>query len=194
MALGPEAHRFPTPFGNISWAVGAAYVTGVDAAILVLSLAIMAALYVFLTRSWYGRALRAMSQDLDAARQMGVPVDRLRQIAFGLGAALAAVAGVMIATYHGTVYPQMGVAFGLKGFTAVLLGGLASIPGAVLGGLLLGVLEALTVGYIGEGFRDMVAYSLLHHRGQLPHQGRAGRPACAVCRESGGRRPGPCAG
>lgn len=154
----------------------------------------MAALYVFLTRSWYGRALRAMSQDLDAARQMGVPVDRLRQIAFRLGAALAAVAGVMIATYHGTVYPQMGVAFGLKGFTAALHGGLASIPGAVLGGLLLGVLEALTVGYIGEGFRDMVAYSLLHHRGQLPHQGRAGRPACAVCRKSGGRHPGPCAG
>lgn len=157
----PEAHRFPTPFGSVSWGIGAAYVTGVDAAILILSLVIMAALYLFLTRSWYGRALRAMSQDLDAARQMGVPVDRLRQIAFGLGAALAAVAGVMIATYHGTVHPQMGVSFGLKGFTAALLGGLASIPGAVLGGLLLGVLEALTVGYVGEGFRDMVAFSLL---------------------------------
>ena len=157
----PEAHRFPTPLGGLSWAVGAAYVTGVDAAILALSLAIMAALYLFLTRSWHGRALRAMSQDLDAARQMGVPVDRLRQVAFGMGAALAAVAGVMIATYHGTVYPQMGVSFGLKGFTAALLGGLASIPGAVLGGLLLGVLEALTVGYVGEGFRDTVAFGLL---------------------------------
>jgi branched-chain amino acid transport system permease protein len=157
----PEAHRFPVPFVDVAWQVGAAYVTGVDLAILILSLAIMVGLWLFLTRSWSGRALRAMAQDLDAARQMGVPVDRLRLMAFGLGAALAAVAGVMIATYHGTVYPAMGVAFGLKGFTAALLGGLASVPGAVLGGLLLGVLEALAVGYIGEGYRDMVAFGLL---------------------------------
>lgn len=157
----PEAHRFPSPFASHSWVVGAAYVTGVDIVILVLSLAIMAGLWLFLTRTWTGRALRAMSQDVDATRQMGVSTDRLRQFAFGLGAALAAVAGVMVAMYYQNVYPQMGVPFGLKGFTAALLGGLASIPGAVVGGLLLGILEALAVGYVGEGFRDMVAFSLL---------------------------------
>jgi branched-chain amino acid transport system permease protein len=157
----PEAHRFPTPFAGLTWVIGDAYVTGIDGLIMALSLVIMALLWLFLTRTWSGRALRAMSQDLDAARQMGVPVDRLRQMAFGLGAALAAVAGVMIASYHGTLSPQMGVSFGLKGFTAALLGGLSSIPGAVVGGLLLGVLEALAVGYIGEGFRDMVAFGLL---------------------------------
>ena len=157
----PEAHRFPSPFSEYSWVVGAAYITGVDIAILVLSLVIMVGLWLFLTRTWSGRALRAMSQDLDAARQMGVPTDRLRQLAFGLGAALAAIAGVMVAMYYQNLYPQMGVPFGLKGFTAALLGGLASIPGAVVGGLLLGVLEALAVGYVGEGFRDMVAFGLL---------------------------------
>jgi branched-chain amino acid transport system permease protein len=157
----PEAHRFPLPFVDVAWQIGAAYLTGVDLAILILSLLIMAGLWLFLTRSWSGRALRAMAQDLDAARQMGVPVDRLRLMAFGLGAAWAAAAGVMIAIYQGTVYPAMGVAYGLKGFTAALLGGLSSIPGAVVGGLLLGVLEALAVGYIGEGYRDMVAFSLL---------------------------------
>jgi branched-chain amino acid transport system permease protein len=157
----PEAHRFPSPLSNYSWPIGAAYVTGMDAAILAISLTAMAALYLFLTRTWAGRALRAMSQDMDAVRQMGVRTDRLRLLSFGLGAALAAVAGVMVAMYYQTVYPQMGVPFGLKGFTAALLGGLASIPGAVAGGLLLGVLEALAVGYVGEGFRDMVAFGIL---------------------------------
>jgi branched-chain amino acid transport system permease protein len=157
----PEPHRFASPLAEWSWVVGDAYVTATDAAILGLSLVAMFALWLFLTRTWTGRALRALSQDGDAARQMGVSTDRLRLLAFGLGAALAAIAGVMIAMYHQTVDPQMGVPFGLKGFTAALLGGLASIPGAVVGGLLLGVLEALAVGYVGEGFRDMVAFSLL---------------------------------
>jgi branched-chain amino acid transport system permease protein len=157
----PDAQSFPSPFASISWTIGAAYVTGVDVAILALSLVTMVALWLFLTRTWSGRALRAMSQDLDAAKQMGVPTDRLRQLAFGLGAALAAIAGVMIAMYDQSISPQMGVPFGLKGFTAALLGGLSSIPGAVVGGLLLGVLESLAVGYVGEGYRDMVAFGLL---------------------------------
>lgn len=157
----PEAHPFPSPLSGYSLTIGAAYVTGMDGAILAISLTTMVSLYLFLTRTWAGRALRAMSQDMDSARQMGVRTDRLRLLAFGLGAALAAVAGILVAMYYQTVYPQMGVPFGLKGFTAALLGGLASIPGAVAGGLLLGVLEALAVGYVGEGFRDMIAFGLL---------------------------------
>lgn len=157
----PEAQPFPSPLSQYSMVIGAAYVTGMDAAILVISLSSMAALYLFLTRTWSGRALRAMSQDMDAVRQMGVRTDRLRLLAFGLGAALAAVAGVMVAMYYQIVYPQMGVPFGLKGFAAALLGGLSSIPGAVVGGLLLGIFEALAVGYVGEGFRDMVAFGVL---------------------------------
>lgn len=170
----PEAHRFPSPFADTTWVIGAAYVTGVDLMILASSLAIMIGLWLFLTRSWTGRALRAMSQDPDACRQMGVSTDQLRQLAFGLGAALAAIAGVMVAMYYQNVYPQMGVPFGLKGFTAALLGGLASIPGAVVGGLLLGVLEALAVGYVGEGFRDMVAFGLLFAILMLRPQGLLG--------------------
>ncbi|WP_138468806.1 ABC transporter permease [Poseidonocella sp. HB161398] len=157
----PEAHPFPSPLSQYSLRIGAAYVTGMDAAILAVSLAAMGGLWLFLTRSWHGRALRAMSQDMDAVRQMGVRTERLRLLAFGLGAALAAVAGIMVAMYYQTVYPQMGIPFGLKGFAAALLGGLSSIPGAVVGGLLLGMFEALAVGYVGEGFRDMVAFGIL---------------------------------
>lgn len=157
----PEAHAFPSPLAAYAWVLGAAFVTGVDIAILAISLLVMLGLWLFLTRTWTGRALRAMSQDLDAARQLGIPVARLRQLAFGLGAALAAIAGVMVAMYYQSIFPQMGVPFGLKGFVAALLGGLASIPGAVVGGLTLGALEALAVGYVGESFRDMVAFTVL---------------------------------
>ena len=161
MIWTPEAHRFPSPLRQLQLGRRRGLRHRGRHRHPGLSLVIMVSLWLFLTRTWSGRALRAMSQDLDAARQMGVPTDRLRQLAFGLGAALAAVAGVMVAMYYQNLYPQMGMPFGLKGFTAALLGGLASIPGAVVGGLLLGVLEALAVGYVGEGFRDMVAFGLL---------------------------------
>ena len=127
----------------------------------VTSLGTVLALWLFLTRTWTGKALRAMSQDLDAARQMGVDVDALRRIAFGLGAGLAALAGVLVAMYFESIFPQLGIPFGLKGFVAALLGGLASVPGAIVGGFVLGGLEALAVGYVGEGARDMIAFSVL---------------------------------
>jgi branched-chain amino acid transport system permease protein len=171
----PEPQPFPSPLAAHSWVVGAAYVTGVDVAILVLSWLAMGALWLFLSRTWSGRALRAMSQDFDAAKQMGVQVDRLRQLAFALAGGLAALAGLMAAMYYQNIYPQMGIPFGLKGFIAALLGGLTSIPGALLGGVLLGILESVAVGYAGEGFRDMIAYSalllilLLRPQGLLGH-------------------------
>ena len=161
LVWGPEIHRFPSPLSAYSWTVGVAFISGVDVAIFSLSITSVLLLWLFLGKTWAGRALRAMSQDIDAARQMGVNVDLLRQVAFGLGAALAALAGVMVAMYYQNVFPQMGIPFGMKGFVAALLGGLASIPGAIVGGLSLGVLEALAVGYVGEGYRDMVAFSVL---------------------------------
>ena len=157
----PEIQPFPSPLADYVWIVGAAFITGVDIAILVISLSTVLGLWLFLTRTWTGRALRAMSQDLDAARQMGVDVDALRRIAFGLGAALAALAGVLVAMYFQSIFPQMGIPFGLKGFVAALLGGLASVPGAIVGGFVLGGLESLAVGYVGEGARDMIAFSVL---------------------------------
>ena len=157
----PEIQPFPSPLSEYVWLIGAAFVTGIDVAILAVSLITVLVLWLFLTRTWTGRALRAMSQDLDAARQMGIDVDYHRQIAFGIGAALAALAGVLVAMYFQNIFPQMGIPFGLKGFAAALLGGLASVPGAIVGGFVLGILESLAVGYVGEGARDMIAFSAL---------------------------------
>ncbi|XWN30530.1 MAG: ABC transporter permease [Devosia sp.] len=157
----PEIQPFPSPLSQFVWLVGAAFITGVDIAILAVSLLTVLVLWLFLTRTWSGKAMRAMSQDLDAARQMGIDVDWHRQLAFGIGAALAALAGVLVAMYFQNIFPQMGIPFGLKGFAAALLGGLASVPGAIVGGFALGILESLAVGYVGEGARDMIAFSAL---------------------------------
>ncbi|WP_420227210.1 ABC transporter permease [Pigmentiphaga litoralis] len=119
------------------------------------------ALTLFLSRSWMGRTLRATAQDRDAAAQLGVRTGDVKRLAFGLAGALGALSGVLVALYFKSVFPQMGLPFGLKGFAAALLGGLSSIPGAVLGGLLLGIVETLASAYIGEGFRDLVAFSLV---------------------------------
>ena len=156
-----EIQSFPSPLSQFVIYVGDAYLTGIDITIMVVSVAVMGGLVVFLSRTWMGKALRATAQDPDAAAQMGINVTLMRQFAFGLAGMLGAIAGVLIGMYYQSVFPQMGLPYGFKGFAAALLGGLSSVPGAIVGGLLLGILESLASGYVGEGYRDMIAYSIL---------------------------------
>lgn len=158
---GHEYQPFPSPLQSYVFFVGGAFVTGVDILTFALAIVIAGGLWLFLHRTWAGRALRAAAQDPEAAAQMGIDVDGMRRLAFMLAGALGGVAGLLVAMYYQSVFPSMGIPFGLKGFAAALLGGLASLPGAVVGGLLLGVMESLASGYIGEGSRDLVAYSIL---------------------------------
>jgi len=158
---GHEYQPFPSPLQAYVFFVGGAFVTGVDILTFVLAVIIAAALWFYLNRTWQGRALRAAAQDPEAASQMGIDVAAMRRLAFTIAGALGGIAGILVAMYYQNVFPQMGVPFGLKGFAAALLGGLASLPGAVVGGLLLGVFESLASGYLGEGYRDMVAYMVL---------------------------------
>lgn len=158
---GHEYQPFPSPLQAYVFFVGGAFVTGVDILTFVLAVLIAAALWVYLNRTWQGRALRAAAQDPEAAAQMGIDVAAMRRLAFAIAGALGGIAGILVAMYYQNVFPQMGVPFGLKGFAAALLGGLASLPGAVVGGLLLGVFESLASGYLGEGYRDMAAYMVL---------------------------------
>lgn len=156
-----EIQSFPSPLSKYVYFIGDAYLTGVDILIMIVSVLVMGGLVLFLSRTWMGKAMRATAQDPEAASQMGIDVGQMRQYSFGLAGALGAIAGVLIGMYYLSVFPQMGLPYGFKGFAAALLGGLSSIPGAIVGGLLLGIMESLASGYVGEGYRDLIAYSVL---------------------------------
>ncbi|HTN51592.1 MAG TPA: branched-chain amino acid ABC transporter permease [Anaeromyxobacter sp.] len=121
--------------------------------------AITAALYWFLLRTDTGQAIRATAQDREAAQLMGINVRRMSVVAFGLGSALAGTAGALISpTYY--IFPQVGGAFTLKAFVIVVLGGMGSIVGATLGGVIIGVTESLAAVYVASGLKELVVFAL----------------------------------
>ncbi len=129
--------------------------------IFVITFITMMALTLFISRSRMGRACRACAEDLGMTGLLGINTNRVISLTFVIGAGLAAVAGVLLGLYYGVINPYIGFIAGLKAFTAAVLGGIGSIPGAVLGGLILGVTEAFTAGYFSSEYKDVIAFSLL---------------------------------
>ena len=127
-----------------------ARITNVQVAIIALSLAMMGGLLLLVYRTKLGIAMRAVAQNPQVAGLMGIDINRVISFTFTIGAALAAVAGVMDASYYGIAHYQMGFLLGLKAFSAAVLGGIGNIAGAMLGGMLMGIIEALGAGYVGE--------------------------------------------
>ncbi|SIS93740.1 high-affinity branched-chain amino acid ABC transporter permease LivH [Neptunomonas antarctica] len=121
----------------------------------------MLVLTLFISRSRMGRACRACSEDIGMTNLLGVDTNRVIAMTFIIGAALAAIAGLLLSLYYGVVNPFIGFIAGLKAFTAAVLGGIGSIPGAMLGGLILGVTEALTAAYFPSEYKDVVSFGLL---------------------------------
>lgn len=162
-----------------------AQLTSLQAAIFLLACLIMAGLLWFIKTSRMGRAMRATEQNPDVAGLMGVNINTVITFTFVLGSAIGAVAGLMIVLYYGLGHYFMGFMLGLKAFTAAVLGGIGNVGGAVLGGLLLGVIESLASGYIGDltggvlgsNYRDIFAFLVLilvlvlRPAGLLGHQG-----------------------
>jgi branched-chain amino acid transport system permease protein len=146
-----------------------ATVTNVQILIVTVAGVTMAGLLLLVQRTRLGRAMRATAQNREVAGLMGVDVNRVIAATFAVGSALAAVAGLLIAAYYGIAHYNMGFMLGLKAFSAAVLGGIGNIPGALLGGLLLGVIESLGAGYIGDltgGFlgshyQDIFAFFIL---------------------------------
>jgi branched-chain amino acid transport system permease protein len=138
--------------GGVSIAQSLLYAFGI-------TIVVSAGLYAFLLKTEAGRAIRATAQDRTAAMLMGVDVDRISMLAFGIGAALAGIAGSLIApTYY--IFPQVGHAFTLKSFVIVVMGGMGSIVGAMLGGVLIGLTESLAALYLASGLKECVVFVL----------------------------------
>ncbi|MDR3362125.1 MAG: branched-chain amino acid ABC transporter permease [Desulfovibrio sp.] len=125
------------------------------------AIALMLALYWFIHRTRIGSAIRAVAIDQGAAKLMGINVNSVISLVFLIGPGLGAAAGVMVGLYYGEIRYDMGFSFGLKAFTAAILGGIGNIPGAMLGGLLLGVIEALGAAYISIAWKDAIAFAVL---------------------------------
>jgi branched-chain amino acid transport system permease protein len=129
--------------------------------VLAVSIVLMVGLTLFIQRTKTGKAMRAVAFHRDAASLMGIPVDRIITVTFAIGSALAAAAGVLVGLTNPKIDPLMGIMPGIKAFVAAVLGGIGSIPGAMIGGLLMGVSEYMVVGYVSSTYRDAIAFVIL---------------------------------
>jgi branched-chain amino acid transport system permease protein len=141
---------FPQIIESKLYYIGGAAISNVQIAIIVTSIAMMAGLIALVYRTRMGIAMRATSQNPQVAGLMGVDINKVISFTFVIGAALGAMAGVMVGSYYGIAHYQMGFLLGLKAFSAAVLGGIGNIAGAVLGGILMGLIEALGAGYVGD--------------------------------------------
>lgn len=132
-----------------------------QAIVLGVSFLLMAALYLFVYRTRIGTAMRAVSLDHEVSRLMGIDVDRIIATVFLIGPGLGGLAGLIVALYYGSFDFTLGWVFGLKAFISAILGGIGNIPGAMLGGMILGIIETLGAGYVSPQWKDVIAYVIL---------------------------------
>jgi branched-chain amino acid transport system permease protein len=162
LVFGTDPRFFPqvARVQNISLG-GGVTVTNIQLIILGVALTLMLALRWIVMSTKVGKAMRAVSWNRDAATLMGIDTDKIISFTFVLGAVLAAAAGVLVGLMNPKIDPLMGIMPGLKAFVAAVVGGIGNIPGAVLGGLIMGVSEVLVVGYVSSSYRDAIAFVLL---------------------------------
>ncbi len=145
----------------VKLAGGELTITGITLVTIVLCLVIMAALMIFIKKTKAGQAMLAVSEDKDAAQLMGVNVNGTIALTFAIGSGLAAVAGILLCSAYPTLTPYTGAMPGIKAFTAAVFGGIGSIPGALVGGILLGVIEILGRAYISSQLSDAIVFAVL---------------------------------
>ncbi len=159
--LGADPRPFERTYEEQTYFLGEIMITSTQIVIVLVTFALMAFLWWLVKKTKIGKAMRAVSYNKDAAELMGIDTNRIISFTFFLGASLAGAAGVLVGMYYNTVEPMMGMIPGLKAFVAAVLGGIGIIPGAVLGGLALGVAENLVVGFWVSTYRDAVAFAIL---------------------------------
>src|SRR5690606_33576606 len=159
--FGPATRSFQPPFRVATLELAGIRTNTLSLLTLGLALAMMTGLHYVVTRTKLGKAMRAVAQDRDTAALMGISVNRTIAFTFAIGSALAAAAGVMVGMLFNAVTPTMGVMPGLKGFVSAVLGGIGSIPGAMVGGLVLGMAETIGVALLSSQWRDAIAFAIL---------------------------------
>lgn len=156
----PDPRPFPAP-QITPLKIGGLQISGITVITLILSFSIMIILDRFIKKTRTGKAMRATSEDKEAAALMGISVNRTISITFAIGSALGALGGILFAVAYPQIDPYMGVMPGLKAFVAAVLGGIGIMPGAMLGGILLGIAESLTKGYLSTRWSDAVVFGIL---------------------------------
>ena len=161
--IGPNPKAFPTmeEMGRNLQGLGNLNISIVQVFEFVVSVLLMIALNYIVNRTRIGKAMRAVSFDQDAALLMGININKVISFTFAMGAALAAAAGILFATAYPQAEPYMGIMPGLKAFVAAVLGGIGSIPGAMLGGFIIGIAETLTKGFISSTMADAIVFAIL---------------------------------
>ncbi len=159
--LGADSKNYPNPLPPLTMAIGGATLRLREVLIWVISAVLMGALWVFTRRSRMGKAMRATAQDPEAARMMGVDVDRVIMTAFFVGSALAGAGGMIFGLYYNFTSFVVGYSAGLRAFTAAVLGGIGNIPGAMLGGMIIGLIETLSGQVVSVRWTDVIIFSLL---------------------------------
>ena len=159
--VGASTLPFPQVIPTVRFNLGPITVSNIQLMILGISIFLMLALQFIVQKTKMGKAMRAVSVDSDAAQLMGINVNRTISFTFALGSALAGAAGVLIALYYNSLEPLMGMTPGIKSFVAAVLGGIGIIPGAALGGFVIGLLETFATAFGMLDFRDAIVYGIL---------------------------------
>jgi branched-chain amino acid transport system permease protein len=161
LSQGVSDRAYPQVFGLEAVDIFGARITNGQIFIILLAIALMVALQLFVHRTRLGKAMRATAQNKTMARILGIDIDQTIRITFMIGPALGAAAGVMVGLYYGAVRFDMGFIFMIKAFAAAILGGIGSIPGAMLGGMIIGTIEVMWAAFLPSAWKDVTTFSVL---------------------------------
>ena len=158
--VGPNPRQFPT-MPLLNYSLGPVSISNLQLIVIILSAVLMVCLNILVNYTKTGKAMRAVSFDMGASSLMGISVNKTIAITFVIGSVLAGAGGVLYATAYPQIDPMMGYMPGLKAFVAAVLGGIGSIPGAMVGGVILGIAETLTKGFISSQYADAISFAIL---------------------------------
>lgn len=161
LLFGADPKSFPTIIENVSFNVFGATIGSNQIVVLISSTLLMIALRIIVMKTKMGIAIRAVSNNLTAASLMGININNVISFTFVIGSALAGAAGILYSINYPSIDPLMGLLPGLKAFIAAVLGGIGNFPGASVGGLIIGLVETFTVGYLSPTYRDAIAFAIL---------------------------------